>query len=132
MTPPTARQLDVLRFVVSHRARHGAPPSQWEICNKFGFSSPNGAFTHLSALRRKGLITRSERGLSRAYAVTVAGYEALGVASRGISEVAAREITGTIDPPSMRCLNCARALFGRSHEQHVCHPEDVESVRGAA
>ena len=62
---PTARQAEVLAFVKAAMRRNGAPPTIREVMAAFGFAGPNGARVHLSALVRKGLLTRPEGGRSR-------------------------------------------------------------------
>jgi repressor LexA len=54
--PPTDRQLEVLDFI-RERSRMAGPTVR-EICDHFGFTSPNGAMCHIRALERKGLIRR--------------------------------------------------------------------------
>jgi repressor LexA len=65
----TARQREVLDYIGEHRARHGVPPTVREIQRHFGFASPNAAASHLTALRRKGLLHRAP-GAARALTVT--------------------------------------------------------------
>ncbi|MGH8145559.1 MAG: transcriptional repressor LexA [Rhodanobacteraceae bacterium] len=63
---PTPAQLKVLRFVRTHLARHGYPPSVREIQRAFGFASPNAAAKHLRALEAQGIIelpARTARGI---------------------------------------------------------------------
>lgn len=74
---PTARQLEILRFVHA-RIAAAWPPSIREIGAHVNIANPNGVADHLSALERKGLIERGKR-ISRAIRVTERGKEALGV-----------------------------------------------------
>jgi SOS-response transcriptional repressor LexA len=55
-TPPTARQLRVLRFIAEFIDTHGYSPTVREIGKRFGFTT-NGVACHLSALRKRGCIT---------------------------------------------------------------------------
>ena len=61
----TARQREVLAFIVERLRQDGRPPTMREICTHFGWGSTNAAYQHLCALRNKGLLThtpRSNRG----------------------------------------------------------------------
>ncbi len=55
----TARQREVLQFIVDYINRHHYPPSYQEIADAFHISSKQGVLRHLIALERKGYITRS-------------------------------------------------------------------------
>jgi repressor LexA len=55
-TPPTARQLRVLRYISQFIDSHGYSPTVREIGKRFRFS-PNGVVCHLTALRKRGCIT---------------------------------------------------------------------------
>lgn len=52
----TPRQQEILDFIRSTLEVLGAPPTRTEICNAFGFASPNAAEDHLRALAKKGVI----------------------------------------------------------------------------
>ncbi len=54
----TEKQEQVLKFVMEFIRREGHPPTIQEICHKFGFASPMGAYRHLRALEKKGYIKR--------------------------------------------------------------------------
>ena len=63
---PTPAQLQVLRFLRDHLARHGFPPSEREIQRAKGLASPRSAAKHLQALAAQGLIelpARTARGI---------------------------------------------------------------------
>ena len=76
MTPPrsagssdklTARQRNILEYLVSFLDDNGYPPTVREIGQFFGIKSTNGVSDHLRALERKGYISRSDgqsRGLT--------------------------------------------------------------------
>ena len=52
----TDRQQAVLDHLRQHVARHGRPPTLWEVAEAFGLASPNGVAKHLQALAEKGFI----------------------------------------------------------------------------
>jgi len=52
----TPRQQEILDFIRNSLDERGAPPTRLEICQAFGFASPNAAEEHLRALARKGAI----------------------------------------------------------------------------
>ena len=63
----TARQRNVLDFVIEYQDERGFPPSMREIGEFFEIKSTNGVSDHLRALEKKGWLTRSghqSRGLS--------------------------------------------------------------------
>lgn len=62
--PLTPRQQEILQLIRDSVAATGLPPTRAEICQAFGFSSPNAAEDHLRALARKGAIELSE-GIAR-------------------------------------------------------------------
>lgn len=58
----TARQQQILDYILEFRRREGCSPSIPEMQRAFQIKSPNGIATHLSALEAKGVIRRAERG----------------------------------------------------------------------
>lgn len=60
----TRRQAEILALIRKFLAESGRPPTRAEICEAFGFSSPNAAEEHLRTLARKGAIEMIP-GLSR-------------------------------------------------------------------
>jgi repressor LexA len=54
----TARQEEVLAFIRDNAALYG--PTVREIATAFNIKSPNGVICHLTALERKGRITRAK------------------------------------------------------------------------
>lgn len=62
----TARQQEVLDYVVGHQQEHGHFPSLREIQAHFGFASPFAVTRHLQALDKKGVLQR-EPGKARAF-----------------------------------------------------------------
>jgi repressor LexA len=57
--PATDRQREILAFVRERTSLCG--PTVREICDHFGFRSPNGAMCHIRALEKKGLLRRRAR-----------------------------------------------------------------------
>lgn len=74
--PITTRQLEFLTVIRNWVAENGFPPTRAEMAKLMGFSSPNGAQTHLEALRRKGLI-RVDAGAARGVQLTEEALELL-------------------------------------------------------
>jgi len=54
--PLTHRQEEILNLIREHIQDTGLPPTRLDICNRFGFRSPNAAEDHLRTLARKGYI----------------------------------------------------------------------------
>jgi hypothetical protein len=63
--PLTARQRKVYDWIVAYIARNTVPPTIREIGAAMGYSSTNATNDHLTAIERKGFITRvnSSRGI---------------------------------------------------------------------
>ena len=57
----TARQRQVLGFIRVFVRRQGISPTVREVQAHFRFASPNAAYAHLTALRRKGFLIKRER-----------------------------------------------------------------------
>jgi repressor LexA len=55
----TPRQLEIYEFICRFSKEHGHSPTQNEIAIAFKFSTPIGAQSHLSAIEKKGYITRA-------------------------------------------------------------------------
>jgi SOS-response transcriptional repressor LexA len=62
----TPRQLEVLRLIVAHMEKHGAPPTIREIAEHFGFCGPNSVICHIDALVSKGYLLPESRRKGRA------------------------------------------------------------------
>jgi len=60
----TLRQREILKFISQFIDKHKYPPTRSELCEHFGFQSPNAAEAHLRALQKKSVIG-IERGVSR-------------------------------------------------------------------
>ena len=68
----SARQRDVLKFIVRYQKKEQRPPSRTEISKKFGWASANAAQSHLVKLRDEGMI-KLQPNLSRGIKVTERG-----------------------------------------------------------
>lgn len=80
MTAPTARQLQVLLFILRRHEDWLPAPSVREVAAHLGIASVNGASDHLKALIRKGLLERVAPLMSRGLRVTEAGHRACSAA----------------------------------------------------
>ena len=69
-TPLTVRQQEILDFIRQTVTTEGRPPTRADVCQAFGFRSPNAAESHLRALAAKGAILLEE---GRARGIRVAG-----------------------------------------------------------
>lgn len=58
MLPRTQRQKEVLDYITRFLAKHGHEPSYAQIARHFGVSSKATIAKHISALEKRGLITR--------------------------------------------------------------------------
>lgn len=118
MTPPTARQLELLEHFAEFQHEHGFPPTTRELCARTETHYLD-VYEKLCRLERHGCIERTsppgngKRGQSRAWLMTDHGHLILGLpASRVISPVESTErATGTVDLGS-RCPDCGVQLFG--------------------
>ena len=72
MTPPTPLGRSILRWIEAFCLSHGYSPTFRELCDAFGWKSPNAAAEHLRRLARRQLVEVSP-GLSRTMRVTEAG-----------------------------------------------------------
>lgn len=66
----TTKQRDVMNFIKTFSARHGAPPTVREIGERFRVT-PRAAFDHLKALERKGVLQRRNSGRRTSRALTL-------------------------------------------------------------
>jgi repressor LexA len=54
----TKRQEEIYSFLESYFADHQVAPTLQEICNHFGYNSPNAARQHLQLIAKKGFLLR--------------------------------------------------------------------------
>lgn len=55
--PLTPRQQDVLMWISGYIDTHDYPPTVRDICNHYGWTTPNSAMCHLRPMRKKGYVT---------------------------------------------------------------------------
>lgn len=112
----TARQHQVLDFIVATQARDGVAPSTREIQHHFGFASQTAAMNHLRALQRKGAIRRYP-GKARAVALVgrvplqpIIDVPIYGHIAAGFAQLTQQESLGTasIDAQSLGLSPTAR------------------------
>ena len=68
----TTRQTEILKLIRRQIEKTGLPPTRAEICEHFGFTSPNAAEQHLRALAAKGVIEMTP-GASRGLRLVAQG-----------------------------------------------------------
>ncbi len=86
----TRRQTEILALIRRHIEKTGVPPTRAEICDAFGFSSPNAAEAHLRTLERKGAIEMMP-GASRGIRIRARGARAPEFSLPVVGRVAAGE-----------------------------------------
>ncbi|RKH11974.1 hypothetical protein D7X74_24440 [Corallococcus sp. CA047B] len=69
---PTGRQLEVLAYVHAYKQANEMAPSARELCTRFGWSSLNAAWDHLSRLEQLRLLTRRAKA-ARSLRLTESG-----------------------------------------------------------
>lgn len=57
----TPRQREVYDWIVDYCEVRGYSPTIRELCQHFGWSSPNGAMCHLNALKSRGWLSWNSR-----------------------------------------------------------------------
>jgi repressor LexA len=90
MTGLTHRQSEILSLIRRHIEKTGAPPTRADICEAFGFRSPNAAEAHLRILERKGMIEIAP-GTSRGIRLIAQGAQAPEFSLPVVGRVAAGE-----------------------------------------
>ncbi len=86
----TRRQNEILNFIRQRIEKTGLPPTRAEICEAFGFNSPNAAEAHLRTLERKGAIEMTP-GASRGIRLVAHGARAPEFSLPVVGRVAAGE-----------------------------------------
>jgi repressor LexA len=86
----TQRQTEILALIRRQIEKIGLPPTRAEICEAFGFNSPNAAEAHLRALARKGAIEMTP-GASRGIRLVAQGAQTPEFSLPVVGRVAAGE-----------------------------------------
>ncbi len=96
----TSRQREILNFIRETLESEGRPPTRADVCQAFGFRSPNAAESHLRALAAKGAIL-IEEGRARGLRLTEeVGLPLVGRVAAGSPMLAVEHIESrhTVDP----------------------------------
>lgn len=98
----TPRQQEILDFIRNSLEVRGAPPTRLEICQAFGFASPNAAEEHLRALARKGAIIMEAGSARGIRLVEQLGLPLIGSVAAGSPLLAVENQRGKIQiPPNL-------------------------------
>jgi len=120
----TARQRQILDFILEQIDQHGFPPTIREIGGQFGICSPNGVRDHLLALQRKGYLKRvAEKSRSLEVAAELRrdrGKPILGRIAAGKPILAEENFQGLLN------LN---TLFGRDMDLFVLRVEGNSMIK---
>lgn len=92
----TPRQQEILDFIRSTLEVLGAPPTRLEICNAFGFASPNAAEDHLRALAKKGAIVLEPGSARGIRLVEQLGLPLVGSVAAGSPLLAVENLLGRV------------------------------------
>ena len=88
MSELTQRQNEILNLIRRQIEKTGLPPTRADICEAFGFRSPNAAEAHLRALEAKGAIEITS-GTSRGIRIVEQGAQAAEFSLPVVGRVAA-------------------------------------------
>jgi repressor LexA len=69
MSELTSKQQKIVDFILKRQRTDGITPTQQEIADEFGFSSPNSVTQHLRLIRQKGHL-KSDSGKARSLRIT--------------------------------------------------------------
>src|SRR5277367_1686980 len=69
MSALTAKQQKIVDFILKRQWTDGITPTQQEIADEFGFTSPNSVTQHLRLIRQKGHL-KSDPGKARSLRIT--------------------------------------------------------------
>lgn len=90
-TTLTDRQTEILTLIRDTLEHEGRPPTRAEICQAFGFRSPNAAEAHLRALEKKGVI-HIEEGRARGIRLLEEGLPVIGRVAAGSPILASEHV----------------------------------------
>ena len=124
----TPRQQEILDFIRSTLELLGAPPTRAEICNAFGFASPNAAEEHLKALAKKGAIVLEPGSARGIRLVEQLGLPLIGSVAAGSPLLAVENQLGRIQ---LKPLARSRFSSGWARCAACCCGVSGDSVGGA-
>ena len=90
----TPRQQEILDFIRNTLEVLGAPPTRLEICQAFGFASPNAAEDHLKALAKKGAVVLEPGSARGIRLVEQLGLPLIGTVAAGSPILAVENVQG--------------------------------------
>jgi len=90
----TPRQQEILDFIRNTLEVLGAPPTRLEICQAFGFASPNAAEDHLRALAKKGAVVLEPGSARGIRLVEQLGLPLIGSVAAGSPILAVENVQG--------------------------------------
>lgn len=90
----TPRQQEILDFIRNTLEVLGAPPTRLEICQAFGFASPNAAEDHLKALAKKGAVVLEPGSARGIRLVEQLGLPLIGSVAAGSPVLAVENVQG--------------------------------------
>jgi SOS-response transcriptional repressor LexA len=67
----TARQRQILRYVLDYTMEHGFQPSFYEIADHFDLSSRSGVDHHMALIAGKGYITKGVEGKGNSRSIRI-------------------------------------------------------------
>src|SRR3989442_838842 len=118
MLPRTQRQKEVLDYIIRFLAKHGHEPSYAQIARNFGVSSKATIAKHISALEKRGLITRLHEPGSFTLAIRVEETPANAVCEVALlGRIAAGVPIDAI--PDVEMISVPRFLLGRVRPERI-------------
>ena len=118
MLPRTQRQKEVLDHITRFIAKHGHQPSYAQIARHFGVSSKATIAKHISALEKRGLITREHQPGHFGLAVPFEESKADAVCEvRLVGRIAAGAPIDAVQDIEMICV--PRFLLGRVRPERI-------------
>src|SRR5205085_707490 len=118
MLPRTQRQKEVLDYITRFLAKHGHEPSYAQIARHLGVNSKATIAKHITALEKRGLITREHKPGKFTIGVSVEEAPADSVCEvRLVGRIAAGAPIDAIEDTEMICV--PRFLFGRVRPERI-------------
>jgi len=118
MLPRTQRQKEVLDYITRFLAKHGHEPSYAQIARHLGVNSKATIAKHITALEKRGLITREHKPGKFTIGVSVEEAPADSVCEvRLVGRIAAGAPIDAIEDTEMICV--PRFLLGRVRPERI-------------